>query len=449
MEPLGGGGTGTPKAGRGRRRAGPALVAIAVAVGLLVRLALIAAHPRDPVSDQAEYDRIARTILAEGRYAIDGNPTAFRPPGYPFFVAAVYGLAGASPGAVKVVQAVLDVLTALLLFLLLRRRNPRAAPVAAGVWALYPPAIVYAHLLLSETLYVFLLVGLSFLLVEERTTRPRGAVAAGVVAGLATLVKPQTALALLLLPALASRSRQPFPRYGIVLATALLVVAPWVVRNALVLGAPTLSTSVGPNLLVGNHPNATGGYAPDVPPTMRPRGRGEVEAGRESAAAALRYATSHPAIFAWRVPLRWAHLLMGEAELAVTSFAPQPDGRSSRFRAKVRALAPWVVASLWVPFALVLLAGAVAFLASPDDRLGTLFASILLAWLVVHGVTYGGSRYHEPWMPFLALYAATFAAAPRETLASLTRCRAGALLLFVAACVAVWSVEVQAYGFHP
>ena len=62
--------------------------------------------------------------LLEGRgFSQDSvNPTLFVAPLYPFFLAAVYGLAGVHPLLVEILQAVLGTLTALVLYLLARDR---------------------------------------------------------------------------------------------------------------------------------------------------------------------------------------------------------------------------------------------------------------------------------------------------------------------------------------
>lgn len=434
-----------PAASPAARAAPPWSLWLVLVLAVVVRLGFDAANPRPLVSDQADYDRIAWTIATRGVYEDEGAPTAYRPPGYTFFVAAIYRVAGRNPDVVRAVQAVLDAGTALLLFALLRRRSPRAAWVGATIWAILPSAVAYSGLLLSETLFAFLAALLAARLDGAGARSGIERLATGLLLGALILVKPAAFLLLAALPfgptlwGATLRQRAP------VILGALLLVAPWMARNAIVLGVPTLTTSVGSNMLIGNNPNATGGYASDVPSAMRPASDDEVEGSAQSARAAIEYAEGHPARFAALVPLRWAHLVMGEAELSVTRFAPDPTDPSSAFREKVRALPSGLVLALWVPFAALLAAGTAGFLARPGGETGALFGLIVAAWLLVHGATIGGSRYHASWMPFLVLYASEFVVAPRDAWTSLGTGRRALALAVIAACVAVWAGEAAVY----
>jgi len=65
----------------------PALLGLALAI----RLLLLVVWTPPIVADSADYDRLARS-LAEGRGYTNtrGEPTSWRPPLYPAFVAAIY-----------------------------------------------------------------------------------------------------------------------------------------------------------------------------------------------------------------------------------------------------------------------------------------------------------------------------------------------------------------------
>ncbi|HEX7077719.1 MAG TPA: glycosyltransferase family 39 protein, partial [Candidatus Eisenbacteria bacterium] len=226
------------------RTALPWSLLLVLAVALLLRLGFDAARSRPPVSDQADYDRIAWTLATHGTYQDDGRPTAFRLPGYVAFIGAIYRVVGRHPGAVYAVQAALDVGTALLLFVLLRRRSARAAWIGAVLWALLPAAIAYSGLLLSETLFAFLLVVLAAKLDRGESRSALDRFATGLLVGALILVKTPALflLAALLLAAVAAGvGRRSIP----LVAGALLVTAPWFARNVVVLGVPTLTTSIG------------------------------------------------------------------------------------------------------------------------------------------------------------------------------------------------------------
>jgi hypothetical protein len=76
-----------------------AAVWLLLAVALAVRLGYVASTPGYAiVHDAHDYDLNARSIAAgEGLARIGSGPggaTAFRPPGYPYFLAGVYAVAG-------------------------------------------------------------------------------------------------------------------------------------------------------------------------------------------------------------------------------------------------------------------------------------------------------------------------------------------------------------------
>jgi hypothetical protein len=413
-------------------------------VALALRLALVLPMDRPLVSDERDYDALGWTLATTARYCDGGHPTAYRPIGYPAFVAAVYAVAGRAPRAVRIAQAALDAGTALLLFLALRGRSRRGAIAAAALWSFYPPAIVTASLLYSESLFCFLLSLAALWLLEEPDRSDRLRFSLGVVLGALVLIKAASLLLVLLLPWLALRGEARWRRAAVIAAGVCLVVVPWVWRNARVMGVPTLATSTSAVLLIGNHPNATGGYAPNVPDSMLPRSGDEVAASREAARAAWSYIAAHPGAFGLGIARRWAHLVMGEGELAVLAFHPNPADPRVSYRAKVKELGMGRLLILWVPYAMLLLAGVAGLLSRPWDALTGLFLALLLAWLVAHGLTFGGGRYHAPWMPLLVAFAAerlttTPGSRPLRGMSAL------AWLALAAFSLTLWAIEAAHY----
>ena len=98
------------------------------AVGLLFRLALSWAVAPVLASDSLEYHQYAENLVKEHRYfmvyagrqrALRGSVYySFRPPGYPFLVAAVYEVAGIRPQAVSFLQAFMDLAAGIFIFLI-------------------------------------------------------------------------------------------------------------------------------------------------------------------------------------------------------------------------------------------------------------------------------------------------------------------------------------------
>jgi 4-amino-4-deoxy-L-arabinose transferase-like glycosyltransferase len=211
--------------------------------------------------DGEEYDALARSLTAGTGFAVDRAPNTFRPPGYPFFLAAIYGLAGHSYPVVKIVQSVLGALTCVFVLLIGERLfSYRVGAIAASIAAVYPFLIVYAGFLLSETLFVFLSSIFLYALVRLREHYSvRWAAFAGFILGLMTMTRPMT----LLLPALLlvwawiefGDRRRAAAIVGIMVVMMLVPIAPWTVRNYVVTNSfIPISSHLWAALYAGNNP---------------------------------------------------------------------------------------------------------------------------------------------------------------------------------------------------
>ncbi len=420
-------------------------LAAVLLLGLALRLVVANAGERPLVFDERDYSSLGGTLARSGAYTDGGRPTAYRAPGYPAFLAGVQLLTRRpDPAPARISQAILDVISAALLYLLAAPWGSTVALAAALIWSLYPPAIVYARLIYPETLFICMFL-LWLLLATRLSWKNRWAVIGlGAGAGVLTLVKAEAALLMVTVPAAAFFRGVQARAVALFVVGAALALAPWIVRNTRVMGEPVLITSGGPVLLIGNHPRATGGYAPDVPDSMLPRNTEEVAAAHESNRSALRYISEHPIRFLALGVRKTALVFASETELAVTAFHDAPSDPSSRFRRKARELPPAIPIGMSLAYAAVLLAGCFGYLAAPDDRIGWIAAAFLAAWLAAHFVTFGGSRYHHVLMPLAALGAARVAAAPRRVLAGLSGARLAMFAGIAAMLVLTWALEVRA-----
>jgi hypothetical protein len=251
----------------------PRTALLLLAAALILRLGFLAATPGyTPQHDDRDYDRLACGLVAGKGYTRmgppmrpkacgegpTGRPTAFRPPGFPMFLAAVYTVSeplGVDRWlAARVAQAVLGTVVVALLglvaWLLFGRRT---ALVAMALGAVFPPAIVLGGSLLTETLVcALMLAAIAAALADRRAGGdPRWLVLTGVLCGLAVLTRSNApALIIPLLLAVAGAGeRSLWARIGraaALAAVAALVVAPWTIRNAVELdGFAPVSTEAG------------------------------------------------------------------------------------------------------------------------------------------------------------------------------------------------------------
>ena len=402
---------------------------IILAVALAARLAAVLATPGfEPVLDPADYERHARSI-AEGAgfpdalYAPAGGPSALRPPTYPYFLGAVYAAAGPlgidELWGARVVQALVGTLTVALVGLVGRQLfSRRIGHVAMAIAAVFPPLVLTTTSLLSETLFVPLVLGsvAAVLRLRAGASASRWAVVAGVLAGLAVLTRSNGAV---ILPALAVGAwnvpgvswrslRAPL----VVLATAAVTVLPWSVRNFVVLDEPVLVSTQAGYALSGVYNDASrdtdthrGAFRPPAAdPRLRPilaRDLDEVELERELRGAARDYAIDHPSYVLEVAGLNAARML----HLNDLSY----PGLNARDVGLPEWLANAGVPALWL-VGLLSIVGALAQPARAAPRWIWAVPLLLMSVVFVGGFI----RYRAPVDPFLILLAAIGASTLRE-----------------------------------
>jgi 4-amino-4-deoxy-L-arabinose transferase-like glycosyltransferase len=227
----------TPASAVGRHAA-----LLVLAGALLVRLGVLLATDDLPIrDDSADYIRLGQLVadgngFGESLLAAGGGPTAFRPPGYPIFLGAVFRLTGDSVTAARLVQVVLGVLTVALIGLVARQLfDRRHALVAAGLAAVYPPLILAGNAVLTEavSLPLQMLVLVACLRYRQRAGGLWLPAACGLLIGLCILTRPANIA--LLVPAcllvVTARTWRGLLPAGVVIAAVAVTLAPWQVRN--------------------------------------------------------------------------------------------------------------------------------------------------------------------------------------------------------------------------
>lgn len=262
-------------------------VLIASIVGLALRLAwLWHAHPA-PVSDFEYYRHFAEVLLDRHQLG-DPQPSAARVPAYPLFLAGAM-LLSRSVGWLSLLNVLLS--TALIPLVarvaLLLGLGTRDAVYAAFLCAFDPTFVFFAPVLASEHLFVLLLFGALVVVLARRVAL------AGLLFGAATLTRPD---ALFYAPIflLVTRVRSnPMPVRGLAVfvLVAATTIAPWLVRNRLVVGPGTgLSTFGGLNFYYAHNDRAYGWHPVQGTPL---EGLDEVQAQRRGYEIGLAYLARH------------------------------------------------------------------------------------------------------------------------------------------------------------
>lgn len=381
---------------------------VVFAVALALRLATIAALQDDalfrtPQLDALEYVEWG-SRLAKGDFSWPAAP--IHGPGYPMFIALVLA-ATKSLLAVRIVQAILAAFAAVLITAIGGRLYGTFAGAAAGVLhATYAPLVLIDVSLLAEGLFVFLLVTTLWLVLKISLgdfPRPHlFLVAAGLLLGLATIVRP-TAAALIPLFALfalrgVARRSAGLLIFAIAVATP---VVPVIVQNRMTPDRlPAVQASGGMNAYIGNSP------LHDGTAWARPGGKWDAmrgmawRAGVRGAAAEDRFFLTATASEIAAQPLAYARLLLSKFAWLIQNEEVR-DTHSFHFFA---AAAPML---RWLPgFAVVFALSACGIAAALRTHRATWLIvgyTLIMAATVVGLVV--GYRYRIPMMPALFVLA--------------------------------------------
>lgn len=399
-----------------------ALVALALALRVVLALAV---SPATIDGDPAFYDRAGAAVSeGEGWPRLSGaeHATALHPPGWPYALGAAYAVTGADEPANRwrvgrLANAVFGAVAAGLLGLLgAALFTPLVGLIAAGLYAVYPPPAILGTALLSEPLFVALM--LAALLAVTRAGRapvdmsaggrPERAggwgwvVAAGVLVGLAALTRPNGIILLLPL-AIALWS---WRRAAVLAAVAVLTVVPWTIRNHAVMDAVVpVASNTGKTLAGTYNPTARTFRYRWLTPSLLPesyqpalRLPTEPERSSELTSLALDYVSddplSVPKAFVWNTA-RLAELESGGR--TILRNALRSDGLAN------------VSFAGFALMALLALAG----LALRRLRVGPLWLWLVPALFYVSAalIAVNFSRFRGPLEPFIVLAAALGVAA--------------------------------------
>lgn len=388
-----------------------------LALGL--RLAWVVVIDRNgfPFNDTVHYHVTARS-LADGRgfQPLFGGPTARWPPGYTTVLGGLYWVVGPHPIAGEVLNAVLGALTVVLVMLLADRSVGWSAAVVSGsILAVLPGPILWTDLILGETLFVALFVGF-FLVLMRASPTWRWMLVIGFMIGVGVMVRGE-ALTWFLLPVVAFWSELPklelAKRVAAALVVVVIVMAPWTIRNAIVMDAfIPVSTNASQTLWAGHSPAATGGQVypstsylaqfPPDPPAF------ELESATAMRRDALRYMVTHPLRELELIPLKLIHLNRGDSYALDWVNQVRDDQAAPISAINTERISVVADAAYYALLTLTILAAFVLGGSFWRSRLGRCMTTSFVTALVLYGfVYYGNYRYRLPYEPLMVIAAAT------------------------------------------
>jgi 4-amino-4-deoxy-L-arabinose transferase-like glycosyltransferase len=415
----------------GRHRLLLAILLGALAVRLVYALLIDGAPHRIGSYDGTWYDRVARDLAAgKGVRGVDGQPTAFFPPGYPALLAVAYALFGSSFVVARLLNCVLATLTCFFTYRIgARAYNEAVGLLAAGLFAFFPGDVFYASQTLSEVSFTCALSGCIYVFLvwnaEPRRVSEARWLLFGLLLGWTALIR---GLALLYLSVplaiwLGTRGwgRATLSRGALAALGLVLAVAPWTLRNWAVMGHPILIASDGPNALIIAHSPVANGSQSIESWNFRLREfeqlvgignpRSEAEFARADLRYGLRYLLTHPRHELSLVPKRIFHLFRHGHYALEHSTVLGVDKKTGRQRVRVRLpreyrrLARFTDVFFFLLLGFALLGTTRVF--SRAARAGLIVPLTPLFFVMAHGILFWGDpRFHAGFVPMLAILAA-------------------------------------------
>jgi hypothetical protein len=240
-------------------------VIMVLTVALVCRAGMLLVYSSSLSEDRDNYRRIAEQV-ARGRGYTDpdsGQPTAYRPPLYPCLIAGVISCGG-SNASLGIVHLLLGLGTVGFAAGIGHRLGFERSRFAAAVLVAVDPILLYQTVqVMTETLATFLATVWVWFLVGPKSRCSQ--LACGAVFGLACLCRPTfwaagAFVGLAWVAQQAWRFRRGSRMDGMAIRlmapavlAAVATVAPWVARNAFVMGRPIVTTTHGGYTLILSH----------------------------------------------------------------------------------------------------------------------------------------------------------------------------------------------------
>ncbi|MEO0660317.1 MAG: glycosyltransferase family 39 protein [Planctomycetota bacterium] len=287
-----------------------------------------------------------------------------------------------------------------------------AGLAAALLWAGHPMAVYLPIALVwDSTLVALTMTWFLAAMLERGRCAPYGAVAKlGVLLGLTLLVNPAPLALVPMLCVYYLRRRgsglrlQPrgVQRLAILLGTAALIVSPWAVRNAVVLGTPQIRSNLGVEVFVGNNDGAIGLFNGRIHPAyneaemQRYRELDEVAYSKDSLERGLDWIEQNPERFGWLTLERFKRFWFGpdpRDEIVLgTGFVQRRDAMG------------WIKWGTHALMGLLAITSMIVWRGRPGSR--TVMRGALFLFPLVYYVTHVFERYRFPIEPLVTLAAA-------------------------------------------
>ncbi len=393
----------------------PVLGVFSLALVVRVLYNITVARGYVPQFDAAIYNNLAHSLLDEHCYCYaPGHPTAFRPPLWPYTIAAVYALFGDHVAYVRVLCSILGSGTCVLVYFIAKDLFGRRIALITGMMAaVYVGLFVWDGWLFAESLYIFCqtLFLLALLRLQRGSPWKTWSIVGGVALGAAALTRPNGVLLLILLGlwgAILVVGRvlpwQVAARNLVAIAlVALAVNLPWSLSTYSVTHTLLPESTVGTTLLGAYNDTTsqrgTGIYGlwwlpPALNADIHDHSPADEQANTQAALAWIRAHTDlMPALLAAHLRNMWTPYKNSYVSLPFEQFPDRPSSRLVR-----NILLPYMSKAVFLLAALGLL------LTWRKKRRYLLGIYLTIALTIAQNVAfYGSPRFRAPIEPLLIL----------------------------------------------
>jgi len=256
-------------------RANKILVCIIIS-SFLLSISYSFYHQIRPAVDARAYDTIATNIINGNGYREDLSLDLTHDlaitrvgPLYEYFLAGIYKIFGHHYGTVWIIQALLHALTAWFVYLIAllvfanSEQKKKVGLWASAIIGFHPDLMEISSMLLTETLYLFLVCLLFYLFFKYFSQQTKwGLINLALISGLAVLARPPV---LFLMPIIVFFfwSKKEWLSLTLFLIILFLVFVPWTIRNYQVYGEIMPFGAAGNyNFWIGNWHGGDGEQSP-------------------------------------------------------------------------------------------------------------------------------------------------------------------------------------------
>jgi len=217
--------------------------------------------------DEYEYFNMAKNFLLGKGLIVGETLKSFRPPLYPFFLSLFYGF-GCSLITIRIIQAIISSFTVLLIYITGKEIfDEKVGFISAVISVFYPFFIFYTGFLLTETLFIFLIVLTIYfyiLTLKSGRYKIKYLIQCGIHSGLGSLCRPTMEPFFLIFLLFLLMAKEDFKvKIKKILISSLffiLTLSPWIIRNYVIFKKFIPATTMGGWVFwEGNNPKSVGG----------------------------------------------------------------------------------------------------------------------------------------------------------------------------------------------